>query len=170
IGASGRDLVLEGNLLIRSGAAPVDSIPIWVNQAADSLASWHFRDDDGDELALAPIEGSTRSRLGLPGSGSARSLLVAVPGLAERAIQFRASLPWTSPGSAPLLWIPHGAFQRGTILVETPAGMSSRARASGLSRLNPSVVDPPRTEHDPDHDGGRGDRSSARNRIVHAFT
>ena len=86
-------------------------------------------------------------------------------------MSFRASLPWSSPGLVPLLRAPRDALQRGTILVETPAGMKSRARTVGLGRLHPLDVRA---------DGGRlrrrGVRSArargraARDRIVHAFS
>ena len=42
---------------------------------------------------------------------------------------------------------------------------------AGLGRLNPSVVDPPRTGRGPEDAGGvRGDRSPSKYRAVHAFT
>ncbi len=172
VSPDGRELSIDGTILIGAGAEPLDSLPIWIDQPGDSVASWRFRDEAGVELALRPIEGSARARLGFPRAGWARGLIVNLPGQAEKSIHFEAALPWATRGSIPLLSVPRESFRGCTILVETPAGMRSRAEATGLGRLSPSVVAPPRTGMDAaDAAGGvRGDRSPSQYRDVHAFS
>ncbi len=166
-----RDLIIDGTLRLRSGAAPLESIPLWTDQPDDRFASWRFRDEAGVELSLQPIEGPGRARLDFPREGSARALIVNLPPHAEKAFRFEAALRWGPRGSIPLLSVPREDFRGGTILIETPAGMRSRVESVGLGRLNPSVVDPPRTGRGSEDAGGvRGDRSPWKNRAVHAFT
>jgi hypothetical protein len=166
-----RELSVDGTLLLSSGAASLESIPLWIDQPDDRLASWRFRDEGGAELTLQPIEGPVRARLGFPREGSARALVVNLPPHSEKAIHFEAALSWGVRGSIPLLSVPREYFRAGTILVETPAGMRSRVETVGLGRLNPSVVDLPRTGRGADDAGGiRVDHAPLKNRAVHAFT
>ncbi len=165
-----RELTLEGTIVLTSGAAPLESLPLWIDQPEDRLASWRFRDENGAELTLGPIEEPVRARLGFPARGSARALIVNLSPQAQKAIHFEAASPWNTRGSIPLLSVPREEFRSGTIVIETPAGMRSRVENVGLGRLNPSVVDMLRTGRVPEDAGGlRGDRSPLKNRAVHAF-
>ena len=53
-----RELSLEGTLLLSSGAAPLESLPLWIDQPGDPLASWRFRDEAGGELTLQADRGT----------------------------------------------------------------------------------------------------------------
>jgi hypothetical protein len=171
VGPGGRELSLDGTIRVSSGTSPLDTIPLWINQPGAALESWRFRDRDGIALALRPLEDPVRSRLGFPREGTGGSLVVALPGLTEKAIHFQVRLPWKSPGSVPLLAVPPEYFQVGTILVDTPAGMRSRTQTSGLDRLNPTVAGPLRAGLDPDGDpASQADRSPPGYRVVHAFS
>ncbi len=140
IAADGRGLSLEGTILIGSGAAPLEALPIWVDGPGDALASWHFSTDDGVELRPRAIEGADRTRAATSGA-STRELPVNLPALAERAVRFRAERPWSSPGVVPLLFVPREFLKGGTVLLETPAGMKVRPRTAGLGRLDPSSIE-----------------------------
>ncbi len=147
----GRGLSVEGLILVGSGAAALDILPIWVDGPGDPLASWHFAGEDGGELRLRPIEGPARARLDLPGNASLRGLPVNLPPLAEKAVRFRANLPWSSPGVVPLLGVPREFLKGGTILLETPAGIKAFAPVdrrfawAGSMRRRPPLVAGPRT-------------------------
>ena len=76
ISPDGRSLSIEGTLLLSTGAEPVASFPLWIDQPGDSLASWKFRDESGDVLTSRPIEASalvaarvSDRRLGTPPHG-----------------------------------------------------------------------------------------------------
>lgn len=139
----GRTLKLEGTILIGSGAAPLDALPIWVEGPGDTLASWHFSAEDGVELRPRPIGTSARARLSLPDAASARELLLKLPALGEKAVHFHAERPWSFSGDIPLLFVPRDYLKGGTVMVETPAGMKARPHAVGLGRLDPSSADRP---------------------------
>ncbi|MHB1561043.1 MAG: hypothetical protein ACYC61_26620, partial [Isosphaeraceae bacterium] len=173
LSADGRTLVLLGTILIGSGAAPLEALPIWVDGPGDALASWHFSAEDGSELRPRPIGAADRARLSLPAGSSARELPLNLPALAERAVRFRAERPWSSPGEIPLLFVPREYLKGGTVAVETPAGMRARPRTVGLGRLDPSSTDRPEVGSGP---GGGSPGSSdagadaAAGRTVQAFS
>ncbi len=169
LATDGGGLTIEGTLLVGSGAAALETLPVWVEGPADSLDSWHFAAEDGSDLRLRPIAGPTRERLDLPANASVRALPVNLPALAEKAIRFRATVPWSSPGVVPLLIVPREFLKGGTILVETPAGMKALPRPTGLGRLNPSAIESPDAGRAADGSHGR-DNASPRERIVHAFS
>ncbi len=170
IGRTGRLLTLDGSLRVNAGALSLDSIPIWVNRPGDSLESWNFHDEAGSvELAPRPIEEPARSRLGFPRGGTARSLVAKVASQAEKTIYFHAEYPWSSHGSIPLVAVSRNYLFRGTIVIETPAGMQSRVKNTGLHRLDPSAGDPPELEPDLDTaEVPRDDRSLSQ--ISHTST
>jgi hypothetical protein len=171
ISPDGRARSIEGTLLIGSGVEPLDSFPLWIDGSDDALASWRFRDEAGVALATRPIEATERARLGLPRAGSSRGLIVNMAAQAEKAIRFEASSRRETRGPIPLLSAPGEFFRRGTILVETPAGMRSRTESTGLGRISPSVVAPARTAQDAEDAAlVRGDRSPSQYRDVHAFS
>ena len=171
ISPNGRELSIDGTLLVSAGAEPLDSLPIGIDQPGDPLASWRFRDQAGVELTRRPIEGLAQARIGFPRAGSARGLIVNLSARAEKTIRFEAALPWAAQGSIPLLSVVGGFFWEGRILVETPAGMRSRTETTGLGRLSPSVVPPPKTGLGAEDEGVvRGDRSPSKYRDVHAFS
>ena len=74
LASDGRGLSIDGTLLVRSGAAELDSLPIWVDAPGDPLASWRFYGGDGGELRLRPIEGPARAHRDVPADAAARSL------------------------------------------------------------------------------------------------
>jgi hypothetical protein len=163
IGPDGREISIEGTLLVGSGAQGLEVLPVWLDAPGDLLASWRFSGDDGSELPLRPIEASAGERLGIPEGTSARALPLNLPALTERTVSFRATVPWSSGGLVPLLNAPGEYLKQGIILVETPAGMKSSARTVGLGRLNPAAIEPiaglsPSEAGEP------------RDRIVHAFS
>ena len=63
ISPSGRELALDGTLVVRAGSEPLDAFPVWIDRPSNSLASWRFRDEAGVELALRPIERSAHARV-----------------------------------------------------------------------------------------------------------
>ena len=171
VSPDGHKLTVEGTLLVNSGADPLDSLPIWIEQAKDSLSSWRFHDDGGVELALKPIERNLRDRLSLPSTGSTRGLAVKMPAHAQKTIHFEFSAPWDNQGSIPLLSAPAEFFRRGIILVETPAGMRSRTETQGLGRISPSVVTPTLPSADIVDVGLlNGERVSSQSRNIYAFS
>jgi hypothetical protein len=169
LATDGGALTIEGTLLVGSGAAALETLPVWVDGPSDAMDSWHFSAEDGSELRLRPIEGPARNRLDHPGNASVRALPVNLPALAEKAIRFRTTVPWSSPGVVPLLGVPREFLKGGIILVETPAGMKVRPQPRGLGRLNPSSIESPDAGRAPDGSDGR-DTAAPRDRIVHAFS
>jgi hypothetical protein len=165
----GREVSIEGKLLIGSGAATLDSLPIWLVAPGDPLASWRFTADDGSALPLRPIEGPARARLELPRDASVRALTLNLPAQAEKAVSFRAIMPWSSSGLVPLLFAPREYLKQGTVLVETPAWMKSGARTAGLGRLHPSAIEVPKAGRGPDETNLSG-RDSSRDRVVNAYS
>ena len=71
VSPDGRELSIDGTILVHASAEPLDSLPVWIDQPGNSLASWRFRDEAGVELALRPIEGSARApRVSASGLGT----------------------------------------------------------------------------------------------------
>src|SRR5262249_39070845 len=165
----GRELSIEGTLLVRSGGAALDVLPLWVDAPGDPLASWHFYGEGGVELRLRPLEEATRARLELSPDASARALLLAIPHHGQSAVSFRASLPWSSPGLVPLLYVPREQFQQGIMRLETPAGMKSRVQAEGPGRLHPTSAVPPKGGSDSEG-SDRPAVDATRDQVVHAFS
>jgi hypothetical protein len=170
VGADGRELSIEGTLKLRSGSASCAAIPIWISQPRGGLEAWHFRTEDGGELAVRPIDDDARSRLGLPRDGTAGSLAVSLPAFVNKSIQFRAKIPWKSGGLVPVLALPEVNLERATILIEAHPGMRCRADVSGVVHLSPAAVAQLRTELNADDDtDDQASRSAPGRRIVHAF-
>jgi hypothetical protein len=167
---TGRRLAIDGRLLVKAGALSLNSIPIWISQPDALLGSWSFHDEAGAiKLAPPPIDAAARERLGFPTGGAARRLLTKVASQTEKAIDFHAELPWSSPGSIPLVAVPEDYLFRGMIVVESPPGMRARVKSVALRRLNPAGERP---SLEPDQDiaaGTRDDRFPEKKTIVHAL-
>jgi hypothetical protein len=167
IGHDGREISIEGTLLVGSGASGLEVLPVWVDAPGDLLASWRFSGEDGGELRLRPIEGAARAQLGLPRRIAARALPLNLPALTEKTVSFRATMPWSSGALVPLLCVPAEYLKQGIIVVETAAGMKSSARPIGLGRLNPAASEPWASLVAGEHAELGG---VPRDRIVHAFS
>lgn len=163
IAPDGRRLAVEGTLVVGSGAAAMDALPLWVDAPGDPLRSWTFQGENGGALRLRPLDAAARARLDLAADASARALVLELPRHGQKAVSFSASLPWSSPGPIPLLFAPREYLRRGTIRVETPAGMKSHVRTDGLGRIHPSSAEaklaPVLDEADRPDNGGTRDRA-----------
>ena len=130
--------------VVNAGALSLDSVPIWVNRPGRLARVLALSRRSRQRRARPrPIDEPARSRLGFPKEGSARSLVVKVASQTEKTIHFHAEYPWSSHGSIPLVAVSRKYLFRGTIVVETPAGMQSRVKNTGLRRLDPSAGDQP---------------------------
>ena len=148
----GRGLSIDGTLLVRSGAAEMDFLPIWVDGPGDPLASWRFNGGDGGELRLRPIDEPAQGASARPGGRRGAEPADGPPGRGREGRVVPASLPWSSPGLVPLLRTTRDSLERATIVVDTPAGMKSRPRAVGLGafiRQHPSRPEPARARLKP---------------------
>ena len=140
IDPDGRHLALEGHVLVLPGSQPQTTVPIWIGQPGGDLRPWSFRlDADNTELMTRPLDGPARTRFEFPETGLASELLLASPHREPLLIRFKARFPWDKHGSIPVLCLPQSFLPRGTVLVEVPRNIRSRAQASGLRRIDSAL-------------------------------
>ncbi len=133
----GRGLSIDGTMIVEAGGAPLDAIPIGLAESGDPLAAWQFRGEDGAVLRPRRLGEADRARLGFGREVSSREIPVDLLPHGRRSITFRAVLPWSSPGSIPLLRVAPGSIEPSTIRVEVPAAMRTQFQAEGMGRVQP---------------------------------
>jgi hypothetical protein len=170
IAPTARELFIDGSLVVGSGSTPVASVPVWIDQPGDLMTAWHFRDGDGNDLLARPVDERARSQLGFPKEGSAFQVQLNRIGPSQQTVSFQARLPWISGGFVPLVSVARDRLQHGTILVEMPAGMNSRAEVSGMTRIDPTAVNASGTSTNQEaEDEEFEELVPTRSAVVHAF-
>ena len=139
---TGRRLVVDGQIDVYAGAAPLDSVSLWIDQAGDLREPWRFTDQAGTALATEPIADVDRAPLGFPKSGLRSRLMVKIAGQTEMLIRFHAEYVWNKEGLIPLVALPRDFVSRGMVVVEAPEVLQGRLKAIGVRRLGPSVLEP----------------------------
>ncbi len=164
-------LMLDGQLLFYAGAGPIDSVPLWINQAGGLRSSWRFQDEDGAVLTAQDVAESDRTRLGFPKEGIATLLQVAVAAQTQKTVSFHAEYSWENQGPIPLVSLGRKYLSRGLVVCETPAGLRSRARTALLRRLDGSTLEQADFENGEEFAiESRDDRVLAKNATVEAFS
>ena len=164
-------LILDGQLLLYAGAGPIDSVPLWINQAGGLRRSWRFQDEDGAVLTTQAVADSDRTRLGFPKEGIAVLLQVAVAAQTQKTVSFHAEYSWETQGPIPLVSLGRKYLSRGMVVCETPAGLRSRTSTAFLRRLDGSTLEQADFENGEEFVAeSRDGRVIAKNATIEAFS
>ena len=170
IDATGRRLVLDGQILVYAGAGSLGAVPLWIGHSDESLERWRFSDEAGAKVATKPIDEPDRSRLGFPQDGSTRGLVIKIPSQTEKTVHFHAEYSWDKHGSIPLMILPREYQPRGTVVIEASAMVQTRLKTVGLRRLAASALEQAGAPHGEVNAGrARDEKTHGGNALVDAF-